>query len=671
MPLRFAMWDDAALEAAASRGLLRLARRDLAAGAQIMRRDDREVIVAISGAAATLRSGDLAKATCTCAAREICRHILAAILLLREEAPADPPNENDEPAPQSPDPLTEILALTQKEMIGAFGRALLSRAGESLEKLGAPEITRAASSCVVAFPGCAEVRYVAGLGAAGMVCKAPAAEAKALCAQALLAVRRAHGMDGAQGEPARVRVDRDCAGLGAVLDGARGLLTDWTRSGLAAAPEALEDLLFDAAIGARAAALFRLSAELRRLSEDVRRRRERDAEFQASASLRAAAHCFALVEALRRSPDDMNLRGRAREAFEPIGNVALVGCGVETWRTPSGARGATAHFYAPERRQWFTASLARASGQDPGFAPEQAIEQETVWGSVLAKLGQSEVQLRGAATSPNGRLSLSRDVEARLAPARLSREMLAQWENNFSDWAALNAFARRVFSPSLRAARRNAEIVILTPAEFGRARFDEIAQELVIPVFDREAARIDLIVENIAHRHDRLHAVEEFLQRKSPDAVFATLARRGEAIVLFPYAFIDPTDQTIVSLDRRGAPGAADRRAPSRNSASDRQLAEEPAIRRAATPSAREATENMFRAALDQLLGLCELGGRMHDPGGAAKIATLGEQMEAIGIRPLAVLLSEVASAEGRRRAEAILIATHALETVRQLSIIR
>jgi hypothetical protein len=45
--------------------------------------------------------------------------------------------------------------------------------------------------------------------------------------------------------------------------------------------------------------------------------------------------------------------------------------------------------------------------------------------------------------------------------------------------------------------------------------------------------------------------------------------------------------------------------------------------------------------------------------------------MDEIGLRPLAALLSRVASAEGRERAETILIAAYALETVRELSIMR
>src|SRR5215471_13104727 len=90
MSLRLDTLDDATLEAATSRGLVRRAHRDVAAGtARIVRHDETEAIVEIDDATATLRPGGLRKATCTCPAREMCRHIVAAVILMRG-APAPP-----------------------------------------------------------------------------------------------------------------------------------------------------------------------------------------------------------------------------------------------------------------------------------------------------------------------------------------------------------------------------------------------------------------------------------------------------------------------------------------------------------------------------------------------------------------------------------------------------
>ncbi|HWK45059.1 MAG TPA: SWIM zinc finger family protein [Stellaceae bacterium] len=680
MPLRLDMWDDATLEAATSRGMVRRARRDLETGtAQVSRHDHREAIVEMADAVVTVRHGGLDETTCTCPSSEVCRHVIGALLLLRDrpsskEARASTPSSDnverfaDTPSP-APDPVAEILAFSEKELIGAFGRALLSRAGESAERLGEPRITVSGSSCIVEFEGHPEVRYLAGLGIAGMICKASAAEARILRAQTLLAIRGAHGLDHPRGEASRDVADHDKADTpSALLDIAHDLLIEWARLGLAAAPEALEDRLFDAAVATRAGGLFRLSAALRRLSEDVRRRRERDVEFEALVSLRAASRCFALIEALRRSPSDTALRGYARETFEPIGDITLVGCGVEVWKTPSGARGATAHFYAPEQRRWFTASLARANGQDPSFVPELAIEQEPVWGSILAKLARSEIRLRGAAASPSGRLSLSRDTEARLVPARYQRETEARWENSFSDWAELDAFVRQVFAPSLRGGRRNAEIVILAPARIGHPTFDEIAQELIVPVFDRRGKRIDLVVENVSHRQNRIRAMEASLRGKLPEAIFTTLAIRGETVGLFPYAFVGHGTSTLFSLDRRHEFVEEKKHSSLKDRILGRSLVGTRIARPPPTASVRASTERILHIALDQVLGLCELGGRMHDPGSTAKIAALGDRMDGIGLHPVASLLTQITITEGRRRAEAILIAVHALDTICQFS---
>src|SRR5262249_46390123 len=160
-----------------------------------------------------------------------------------------------------------------------------------------------------------------------MVCKASAPDAKMLCARALLAVRRAEDsgnavLDQAAAAPAPCAEETaEVPETAPLLDRAGAVLIDWALAGLAAAPEPLEDRRCHAPLAARAAGLFRLSANLRRPAEAVRRRRDRDAEFAPAGTLRVASRAFALVEALRRSPWDPSLRGRARDAFDSIGDL--------------------------------------------------------------------------------------------------------------------------------------------------------------------------------------------------------------------------------------------------------------------------------------------------------------------------------------------------------------
>jgi hypothetical protein len=661
MPLRVDLLDDA-LEAATSRGLVRRAYCDLQPGAaRLTRHDAEEAVIELRDAVVTLRAGGLAMAVCTCAAHETCRHILAAVIFLRNTNAAETggkvPASRAGGGPSSLDPVAEIVAYTKAQLTRAFGKTLMERAVESLP--AEATITTSGSACVIVFAGRPDVLYVAGGGIKGMICKGSTEEAGLLCAQALLAVRRAQDPHRATGveEPAE-RSD-----IGAMLDGASALLVDWALTGLASAPQTLEDRMCDAAIEVRAAGLFRLSAELRRLSEEVRRRRERDAELASLESLRGAARAFALIEALRHAPADPSLRGHARETFSAVGELALVGCGFEIWRTPTDAKGATAYFYAPAGRRWFSASLARSAGQDPGFVPEEAAQRDAVWGSTLNTLSASEVSLHRAAAAPGGRLSLSRGIRASFRPALVRRDEIKSWEGSFQDWSALDAFVRKRFAPSLRSPRPVTQVAVLLPARTGRPSFDEIAQELVVTVLDVNERPLALTVDNVPHHRRRMQALEEILARQPPDAFFVTVAVAGERLRIRPYALLIGSGTAPVSLDRyearpqdRGPPGLPERES-------------EPLTHEWTRPSvaASNATVRLLAAALDALLGLAELGGQMQHPGLIDRLGALATRMQSAGLQPPALLLTAVKGASGRQRAASVLVAVHALSGLLQM----
>jgi hypothetical protein len=681
MPLRIDTIDDATIEAATSRGLVRRAHRDVAAGmGKIVRHDEMEAIVEIDDATVTLRPGGLRKATCTCPARQMCRHVVGAVILLRGEPAAKAPRQPsaEKPAathavvPQAAsaasDPVAEILGLSDADLVKAFGRAALSRAAEALDAdARPPTITISSTGCTVEFEGLPAVRYVAGEGIAGMVCKGPSGKAKPLRARALLAVRRAHGIEPEQERTAPAHsVADDPVSRDVLLQSAHQLLIDWALSGLAAAPAALEDRLFDAAIASRAQGLFRLSAELRRLSHDVRRRRERDAAFEAGDSLSAAARCFALIGALRRAPDDPALCGRAREAYDPIGDLRLIGCGAEVWRTPSGARGATAHFYAAAERRWFTASLARGDGKDPSFVPERALQVEPIWGSTLAALASQTLDLQGASAAPSGRLSLSRETIVRATPFRLTRDTFSGWVGAFASWSELDGFVRRLFSPSLRALQPSGgHAIVLLPAKIGRPRFDEISQQLAFTVTDRDGKHLDLAIENFAHHQQRMRAAEELLDGPPVDAVFATVALDDDALSVAPYAMLRRDGGAPISLDQPGSKKAA----VGWRALIGRRIVDRLRLGEVSRPRIRQSTERLLGVALDQLLGLCELGGQMHDVDATGKLVAVGRRLDDIGLHPLAALMSRVAGTAGPQRAQSILIATHAITVLHRLTL--
>jgi hypothetical protein len=298
--------------------------------------------------------------------------------------------------------------------------------------------------------------------------------------------------------------------------------------------------------------------------------------------------------------------------------------------------------------------------------PEQAVQRDSVWGATLERLCMSEVLLQDAAASPGNRLSLSVDTRANLRPVTLRRDEISAWEGSFTDWSTLDAFIRARFAPALRAVRRGTEVALLLPARIGRPAFDEIAQELVLPLRDREGRQLDLRVPNQPHLEQRLSALQEILDGKSPQAFFVTLAVAGEQLRISPYALLIDSDSAPCSLDAsrapqegKGLPGLADWLARDID-----QLSADPSRPVAGAPS---TSIRLLAAALDALLGLCELGGQMHDPGLLGQIGTVAGRLEEAGLRPAALLLAAVASADERQRPANLLVAAHALDGMLEL----
>ncbi len=111
--------DDEALAALANKGLVRRARKDLEqAPGEIVAADDEGLQVRIGAETVDVPANPV-QASCTCPAGGVCRHILAALILLRETAEPTPPGE----AVPSPDAAAELMAIDDETLQRLAGKA--------------------------------------------------------------------------------------------------------------------------------------------------------------------------------------------------------------------------------------------------------------------------------------------------------------------------------------------------------------------------------------------------------------------------------------------------------------------------------------------------------------------------------------------------------------------
>ncbi|MBB2755689.1 UNVERIFIED_ORG: hypothetical protein GGI57_006437 [Rhizobium aethiopicum] len=662
---------DELLEAASSKGLLRRARRDVEAGlVRLAGWDGGTALAEADGESVRLAAGPLAAATsCSCPATGLCRHILAGILFIRDAGEATPADVAEPaetaPAAAAADAHAEILSLGEDAITRAFGRAAYIKAQALLATLdaGAVRIEPSANAVRIALGDHPAVLYPAGGGPAGMISKAATSQRATLHAAALLAVR-GPGEPVADAEQAPEEAEGRASG---VLEEAAALLCDAARQALSKAPVGLEERIGDLVLSSRAEAMPRLAAEFRTIAAMIRRRRERLEAADPAELLTMLARAYALTQALQAAPDAALLSGARAEAPQPLEPIELLGCGLRLWQSESGARGVTGYYLAADGRS-FSATLARAPGSDPGFTPRHAATGETVFGRSLAAIAGSAFRIEGAAVSGAGRLHTG-SGRAELLEAGWEGAVKRIAGVVIDDWSQCATRLARAFQPALAAPPRRGEPLILRPAQFGPLRFDGVAQVGRWPVRDREGRWLELEIEGDERLEVNFARLGTISDRQPP--LLAVLAEaRGAEIVLSPLGF--GTDSlSMLDMPPPQAPIAQKPSLLSRltkgltfSGMAERTAAD---MRFEAMARPQAASLRLVAAAFDEILALAELGGRMEDPERLQRIEGLGQRLDEAGLALPGRLLTQLAAAPGRKRADRLLRAAYALDLINRI----
>jgi uncharacterized Zn finger protein len=160
-----AAFDEGALTLLSNKGTVRRAARDVEEGkVTLIEADGDRAVVAADGETVRVDSAGPAKATCTCPAPGVCRHRIAAVLLLRAGvAPAEAAEDLRAAL------LAEVAAIPEEALRRFAGRAGWRAALELAEAGG--EVDVDGTALRIRLAGGEEVRYLRGLGLDGMVSK--------------------------------------------------------------------------------------------------------------------------------------------------------------------------------------------------------------------------------------------------------------------------------------------------------------------------------------------------------------------------------------------------------------------------------------------------------------------------------------------------------------------
>lgn len=524
LAVMLAAHDPATLESLSSKGLVRRATKQAQATDVTIEAIDAENATVISeGHTISIDASGPTKASCTCPAAGVCRHILTTVLLLRDHSPVAITVSDVAPSDEKSTPQTtalETLSQLSVEQLKKFAGADWVEATQLAIKLALeekkPQIsTQGLNSVVVLEEGLCSVTFIAGLSLKEVVFKGPKTKKRFFTAVCVLVLRQSIGITiDAVDTPAEVKVLSND-----YLVKVQSALESVANIVLSGAADIAADKLFDLAISARVQVAPRLSSQLRSLSKMALQAKDHSIEFYANDFLVLLARTYALVRALQAASNKAKLTGSLRREYVVSEPLTLWVLGAKHWTMPSGARGVTAYAYSEDQQAWYSSTIARAAGMHLAFDPYLAYE-EALWGAYsMSGLVGKCVQLKQPRISSDQQIAPAQE----LGVLEKTQVLDSYFHQNSScivdEWGVLYANIQERFGQGLtRGVLPVAQL--LKPKKFGALTFDEFLQNYYWELFDVNGRTIQLeMPADFSHQIDEIRLLEKRIEAVLVEAV--------------------------------------------------------------------------------------------------------------------------------------------------------
>lgn len=484
-----AVHDEATLESLSSKGLVRRAKRDLEIGAaQVLNRDANSANVETDNQQVQITDQGPTAATCTCPATGICRHILLSVLLLRAtEMPS--PSENNKSSSTQLSAKDEIIQLPELDLI-KFAGTDWQHAFTLAINHDPIQIDEQGLNCYISLPDSpVTITFIAGQGLKGAVFKGPKTRSRVLITLCAILIKQQAGILIEKGSIESSTQDKTLSST--LLEKIEKVVENAVIAVLSGAPEITADKLFDLAISARVQSAPRLTALLRKLAKQATWATTRHIEFIATEYLTNCAKTYALIQALKKTPQDPLLTGSLKRNYVASDSIELWLLGVAKWRTASGARGVTTYGFSPQNKQWYLTTTARGAGMDLTFKPSTAYHA-TLWNvGVLKDIIGYSLHLPAPKISQDNQIAQTLAEKPKRQKTLITLDQLNQGDAIIEDWAELKTNLSERIGAGLRR-QSIPQPALITPAQFEPMSFDNIEQVYQWGMIDQNGEKIYL-----------------------------------------------------------------------------------------------------------------------------------------------------------------------------------
>lgn len=567
--------DDEALASLANKGLVRRAQKDLESSRPALVSADADRVQFQIGDAIVEIVEPLGRSRCSCPAAGICRHILVALVFLRDDPAVrnadfaaqqslfdvggDRPSDTDQSSAGAatsapPEPLAvaspeEILGgVTDKELQAWAGKAAFKKATLALADNPPVEI-EAGATLVIRFPtrniNC---RWIPSDNLLSLVCSC---QSETPCEHAVAAVLAYQVSLGRRTIQPTEKALKESAGAprtrAEVLASTLAMLREIVSLGLARLSAATVQRVTTLAISAHGVDLPRLERMLKALAEEIDLVLRRDAQANSTNLLLSLSRANALASALESKPTSAVI-GQHRTQYHEVGQITLVGLGAQHWKSKGGYRGLTVFFWDKSRGDFATWSEARPI-QQAGFDPVGRYGADGPWSGCQSprQASGSVLRLTGAWRNARGRISGRASIQALV----VGPTSISEVPEPIVEWSQLRPRAEKLFGGGLTEPPENLDLAIVAPHAWLPAQFDPLRQELIRPIADRAGWMLPLWLPFTPENESAIDVLETHDPAESR-AVLVAIRLIAARLYLQPMSLI--SDDRILSLNLEKTP---------------------------------------------------------------------------------------------------------------------
>lgn len=530
--------DEAYLAGLSNKGTVNRAKKDLEKLPITGEVQGDAVQVSLGEAQCVIRA-PLGDSACSCPSQAMCRHRVAAMLWLKEQAAgvsAGGPPAGPEAADFSP-----LLEVAVDKLRRALGTKAYHDLIFRLSREGLPLIIET-SVVQVELPD-ATVKLLLPLEHSNCSCRSKELcrhkAAALLCYQIIKGRHTLEELEGASGPgPGAKTAGRDREQVSAAAQAVRDLAAGLLDTGLSRLSGASSDSAQRLASLCHVAGLPRLESGLRSLSALLERAVNRSAAFRTEDLLLRLADLDCLAQALEAENGDLAaLAGTFRDEYQPIPPLTLSLLGERQFHADSGYAGTVYYFWELDQRRWYSYTVARPTFYEGRGRRPAAARVPAPWGlnGLMDQLYGLTIVLGKCKATADRRLSSTESAHGEILSQKRPWEIFPP-ELCWDDFSELFQY----LEPHLLEGTELERLVFLRPAVCKPQAFDRTNQLFRMLLSDAEGRTLPLEVRYRAEESALVQTLEVLADNieKSPGGAFLALAQlSGEDLSLYPVEY--------------------------------------------------------------------------------------------------------------------------------------